>query len=185
MMAAMKAQAQNMPKGPPGAPPGTPGIPGAPGGAIPGAPNAGGPNVAGAGGPADFNSPVGAVSAFLDALKAKDLKRLSEATALRASAEAKGVKNQKLFASITDESMTEDDLSELANKLEGYQVVGMNDFKSSGRAGVTLGKQATNGDYHQRTVIVRKEKAGWKVADIGGQGTVKSGMPRSTRRSAR
>ena len=34
--------------------------------------------------PADFHSPEGAVKAFLAALKAKDLDRLNEATALRA-----------------------------------------------------------------------------------------------------
>ena len=49
----------------------------------------GGPGGAGRdNGPADFHSPQGAVKAFLAALKAKDLDRLNESTALARSVEA-------------------------------------------------------------------------------------------------
>ena len=113
------------------------------------------------------------------ALKAKDLTRLADATALRAPQEAKGIKNQKLFASINDGSMTEDDLSELANKLEGYTIMGQNDVKSTARVGIILGKNERNGDQYLRTVTVRREKTGWKVADISGQGVIESGMPKA------
>lgn len=164
MQAAMQAQRGQMTPGAPGGAPGAPGASYGPG------------NQAANDAPANFRTADGAVQAFLNALRAKDLSRLVEATALRAPTEA-SPKNQKLFASIADESMTEDDLSEFANKLEGFNIVGDNDPTSSGKVKITLGKTAKNGDIFIRTVTVRKEKAGWKVLDISGQGVLKYGTP--------
>jgi len=72
-------------------------------------PAAGGQKQGGAGGgdnkvaagPADVHSPVGAVKTFLDALKARDADRLSEATARRAATESSG-KNQEIFGKIIE-----------------------------------------------------------------------------------
>jgi len=134
--------------------------------------------------PADFSDPRGAVDAFLDALDAKDITLLSEATALRAATEATP-KNQKMFSSIIDQSMTEDDLSQLADKLEGFKIVGENQAVSSGRVGITIGKSNDKGDRLTRTVTVRHEKAGWKVLDISGQGVLKNPYPNRNRNQRR
>jgi hypothetical protein len=142
-------------------------MPGIPGGAEGGAP--GGDN-----GPADFHSPLGAVNAFLKALQAKNPEQLAEATARRAPTEASGPKNQKLFQSILEQSLTEDDLTDLANKMEGFKPVDHNQPKSSGRFSIILGKSGKNGDYYRRTITARHEKDGWKVVDISGMSTLKS-----------
>ncbi|MHC5542808.1 DUF4878 domain-containing protein, partial [Singulisphaera rosea] len=120
--------------------------------------------------PASFRSPTDAVTSFLDALKAKDLQRLAEATALRAPTEA-AVKNQKMFEQIREESLSEDALADFASKLEGYQIAGENQAKSSGKLGVILSNNK-DGDTYLRTVTVRKEKAGWKVLDVSGAGII-------------
>ena len=90
--------------------------------------------------PADFHSPQGAVKAFLSALKAKDLDRLNEATALRAQREASSAKNQELFKKIFDLSLSDSELDELAKKLDGYTIAGENPPKSTGRVDVILQK---------------------------------------------
>ncbi len=100
-----------------------------------GRPGAGGADA----GPADFHSPEGAVKAFLDALKAKDLDRLNESTALRAAIEA-SAKNQELFQKIFELTLSDSELDELAKKLEGYTIAGENPPKSTGRVDVILQK---------------------------------------------
>lgn len=155
-----------------GAPPADPGV-AAPGSEMPGYPGAGdGGDAGGENGPANFRSPVGAVNAFLKALKAKSSEQLAEATARRAPREASGPKNQKLFQSILDYSLSEDDLSDLANKLEGFTIVGNNVPKSTGKFTLILGKAGKNGEYYRRTITTRHEKDGWKVSDISGVGKV-------------
>ncbi|SIO61127.1 hypothetical protein SAMN05444166_6649 [Singulisphaera sp. GP187] len=150
-----------------------PASPGANSGEIPGYPGGTeGTHAGGDTGHASFRSPNSAVDAFLKALKAKNAERLAEATARRAPTEASGPKNQKLFASILEQSLTEDDLSDLANKLEGYTVVGNNAPKSTGRYTLILGKPGKNGEYYRRTITARHEKDGWKVLDISGVGTI-------------
>jgi hypothetical protein len=124
----------------------------------------------GTGGPADFSTQYGAVNAFLNAVKEKDAAKLKEATALHAIEDNKGKRNEKLFTGILDESISEDEIDELAKRLEGYQISGHNDAKSSGRLGVILAKGGQNGEYFQRTITVRREKSGWKVDEIGGEG---------------
>jgi len=150
--------------GGPGAMAGMPGAPGgAPGGAAGGAPG----GAAADDGPADFHTPQGAVRSFLNALKKKDLDRLSESTALRASLEASSTKNQELFKKITDLNLSDSELDEIAKKLDGYTVAFENPPKSTGRVDVIIQKQSGNTKF-SRKVTTRHEKKGWGVLDIAG-----------------
>jgi hypothetical protein len=132
---------------------------------IPGGPGLGA--LGGSGKPADFTTPLNAVNAFLDALKQRDADLLAESTALRAPTESH-VNNRKLFTSILDHSISDDDFDDLIEKLDGYQISFLNTAKSTGRQGVVLEKRADNTTY-RRTIEVRREKAGWKVVDVGGE----------------
>ena len=116
-------------------------------------------------GPADTSSPLGAVRTFLNALKAKDADRLSEATAQRAARESSG-KNQEIFTKILEVSLSDTELDDLAKKLEGYQIAGENPPKSTGRVDVVIQKSGENGSYYRRRVTARREKKGWGVLDI-------------------
>jgi len=119
--------------------------------------------------PADFSSPIGGVNAFLKALRKKDAAALAEATALHAPTEASD-KNRRIFEQISRQELDEEGLSQLAQRLEGFQIQSRNHPKSSNTIGITLGKRATGSNSMlYRTIQVRKEKAGWKVLDIGGQ----------------
>ena len=117
------------------------------------------------GGPRAFLNPGTAVQAFLSALKAKNKDRLSQATARRAATEA-AEKHRKIFAAILEQSISDEELDDMAKALEGYQVVDILPARSTGQIGVTIGRQ-TNRELLQRTVQVRKEKEGWKVMDFG------------------
>jgi hypothetical protein len=159
----------------PGAQGGGPG-PGPGGAEGPGGYAAGGPLGGGGAGGADaapdFSDPYKAVNSFLNALKAKDPERLAEAVALRAGTpEETSANYQKIFVAILEQGLAPEDIDELAKKFEGMQIVGRNEFKSSGRLGVIVGKTGTQqkGDYFTRTITVRKEKSGWKVCDVSGQ----------------
>ena len=123
--------------------------------------------------------PQGAVKAFLDALKAKDLDRLNEATALRAQVEASSAKNQELFKKIFDLSLSDSELDDLAKKLEGYKIAGENPPKSTGRVEVVLQKAGENGGYSRRKVTVRHEKKGWGVLDVAGADGIQDARMRS------
>jgi hypothetical protein len=144
--------------------------PGGPGGP-PGAAGAGAGGAGGAGAanvdtsPADFSSPEGAVKAFLSALKAKDLDRLNEATALRAQRDA-SAKNRDLFKKIFDLTLSDSDLDDLARKLDGYNISGENPPTSTGRLDIIVSKSIDGGGYLTRKVTVRHEKKGWGVLDI-------------------
>src|SRR5262249_36903050 len=93
----------------------------------------GGPGMAGArGGPGgggasekapDFSDPRQAVQAFLDAVKSKDLDRLTEATAIHAQQEASSAKNRDIFKRIYDGSLSEAELDDIASKLEGFSIM--------------------------------------------------------------
>jgi hypothetical protein len=136
-------------------------------------------------GPGDFTSPIGAVRAFLSALKAKDSDRLSEATALRASSAREGtsIKSQDLFKKIQDLNLTDPEMDELAKKLEGFTIVDENPARSTGRADVVVQKSEQNGRYIRRKITVRKEKKGWGVLDISGPQVFKTqGMVRPQQR---
>jgi hypothetical protein len=118
------------------------------------------------------------VRAFLSALKAKDLDRLNEATALRAQVEADSSKNKELFKKIFDLNLSDSELDQLAEALNGYTISGENPPKSTGRVEVILrkagnnnnsnGNSNSNGSYFLRKVTVRHEKKGWGVLDIAG-----------------
>lgn len=168
--------------GGPGGMPGGPGMAGMPGG--PG--DSGGPG-GGNDKPPDYRSPEGAVQAFIDALKARDLDRVTEATALRAANES-SPKNREMFKRILDSTLSESELNALAKKLEGYKILMENMVRSTGRVQVVLMKnprQNNNntgggggmggggmmsmggGSYYHLVLTVRKEKKGWGVCDIG------------------
>jgi len=124
----------------------------------------------GANEPANFKYPVTAVNSFLKALRAKDAEGLAQATALHAETESAD-KNKKMFKAILDKNLPDNELNDLAGKLDGFRVVSQNIPKSTGRLGVILGKQKGN-DTLQRTITVRLEKSGWKVVDIGPEGVI-------------
>ncbi len=131
--------------------------------------------------PPDFRTPEGAVQAFLDALKARDLERLNEATALRAQNEA--VKsNQEMFKRIFDGSLSKAEIDDLAAKLDGFRISSFNPPKSSGRLDVIVGKRADNGNRLTIKITTRREKKGWGVCDISRPAELKNprmGPPRS------
>ncbi len=156
------------PGGPGGPPTGVPGMPGGPGG--PGGADTG---------PADFRTQRGAVKAFLAAVRARDPARLKEATALRAPTESRP-HNQKFFEAVLAETLAPDDIDELATKLEGFRIADANIPHSTAKRGIILRKAGGNGAFLQRTITVRKEKAGWKVVDISGEGKLEKPivMPR-------
>jgi hypothetical protein len=108
------------------------------------------------------------------ALKAKDLDRLNESTALRASTEAGSSKSRELFKKIFDLNLSESELDEMADKLEGYRITTENPPKSTGRVDVILQKAGKNGAYTKRTVTTRHEKKGWGVLDVSGPTEFKS-----------
>jgi hypothetical protein len=147
----------------------------------------GGPGMAGArGGPGgggasdkepDFHDPRKAVQAFLDAVKAKDLDRLTEATALHAQQEASSAKNRDIFKRIYDGSLSEAELDDIASKLDGYSIMSENPPKSSGRLQIIIGKtdKAKNNARITRLITVRHEKGGWKVMDVSGESVYKMG----------
>jgi hypothetical protein len=117
-------------------------------------------------GPGDTHSPVGAVRAFLNALRDKDRDKLAEATALRAQREAASSKNQDLFGKIIDMSISDAELETLAKKFEGYRVAGENAAKTTKSLGVFVDRQSEYGDVHRITLTVRQEKKGWGVLDF-------------------
>ncbi|MBX6315788.1 MAG: hypothetical protein IRY99_23170, partial [Isosphaeraceae bacterium] len=130
-------------------------------------PAPGGGDAGGAGasdGPADFKNPVNAARAFLNALKAKDLERLAEATALRSTYESSG-SHRELFKAILDTTLSEEDLDELAKAFEGFEIYRLAQAQSTGQQGVILAKNEGR-DHFERTLYIRREKAGWKVLDF-------------------
>jgi hypothetical protein len=164
---------------------GAPGAPGGPGFGMPGPMNdnaAGGrPGGMGAAGgnassaPVSFHYPNTAVEAFLAALKARDKDRLTQATAKRAATEA-DEKHRKIFASILEGSLGDDELDEMGKALDGFRVMQVLPAKSTGRISVVVGKQDGR-DYLQRTIVTRKEQEGWKVMDITNMLEFKPGLP--------
>jgi hypothetical protein len=157
---------------------------GAQGAGAPGA-QAGPPGLgAGAGGAAagtnDFSSPVKGAESFLAAVKSKDPNRLREAVALRSQYEADTKSHRDMFATILgDDGADAGILDELATAFNGMAVSGMNTIKSTGKRGVTVSKME-KGDEIRRTLIVRREKDGWKVQDFSGKKTLDLPSGRNT-----
>ena len=142
-----------------------------PGMGMAGMPGMGGPGGSarrGSNAPASFLSPSEGVNSFLNALADKDLDRLAEATAKHAPVDARE-KNRKLFSEILDGSLSPEDLDDLARKFEGYQMVSADPPRSTGQTVINLEKQEEDGALFGRKVTARKEKAGWKVQDFGGE----------------
>ena len=115
--------------------------------------------------PDSFRNAGNAVNVFLKALQAKNKDQLSQATARRAATEA-AEKHRKIFAAILEQSVSDEELDDMAKSLDGFKVTGMVPAKSTGSQGVLIGKMEGR-DRLQRTVMVRREKEGWKVMDIG------------------
>ena len=149
-----------------GAGPGS-GYPGASGGPAggatfgPGGPGGGGDNAA-----PDFTTHHGAVAAFLNALKAKDIDRLAEACAQRAPTEASERYKKMFRAIVTDQSLSAEEIDELAKQFEGMSIMYDNQVKSTGRVGVVVGKNGQGGSSFTRVITTRREKSGWKVVDL-------------------
>ncbi len=112
--------------------------------------------------PVTSRVPVGAVRAFLSAVKAKDADRLNEATAIRAPEQAESSKNRVTFKKIADLALSDSEFDELAKNLEGYRVMGENPQKIIGRVNVIARKQGQNGSYSHAHVHcqARKERLG-------------------------
>lgn len=128
---------------------------------------AGGPGASGSvAAPGNFREPVGAVTAFLDALKARDKDALAEATALRSAKEA-SAKYQTLFASILERSTPDDQFDDLVKNFEGFSIAYQQAATKTGRIRIVLSK-TVDGRPLTRAMEVRKEKAGWKVVDLSG-----------------
>jgi limonene-1,2-epoxide hydrolase len=143
---------------------GPPGFPGGPGGF---------PGGAGSTEPADFDSPRGAVDAFLNAVKAKDVQGLSDATALRAPREAETATRRRTFQAIREMSLSEDELNTIADDFEGFEVAQMSRPTAAGIISFILRKQGDYGSILQRRIDVRKERSGWKVNDVTGISEIK------------
>jgi hypothetical protein len=124
--------------------------------------------------PGDFTNGMTGVTSFLNALKAKNIDGLAEAVALHASTDAAVPANQKLFRSILDTSISDEELDNLAAELDGFQIITDIPSTSTGMMGVLLGKFVPSqrgiqgsGTRITRTITMRREQAGWKVQDIG------------------
>ncbi|MFO0956345.1 MAG: hypothetical protein U0800_02630 [Isosphaeraceae bacterium] len=104
------------------------------------------------------------MNTFLSAIKSRDPERISNAVALRSRTEAKDA-NKPLFEAMLDKNLTEDAISDLARSYEGMSVINYSALSETGKVSVRVGKQ--NGrEVIERSLIVRKEKAGWKVLDF-------------------
>jgi hypothetical protein len=123
--------------------------------------------------PGDYSNPASGVVSFFNALKAKNIDGLAEAVALHAPGDAAPA-NQKLFRSLLDTSIADEDLSNLATDLDGYEIVDIVPSRiSTGSVGVLLRKfvpsqsgMQGSGTVVARTITMRREQAGWKVLDI-------------------
>ena len=125
-----------------------------------------------------FKNPVGAVTTFLNAVKKKDPEAIAEATALRAGQPTETSPHyQKIFTAILEQSLAPEDLDEFAKKFEGMSNPQLMPALSTGRASVVISKAGkSSGAYFTRTIVVRKEKAGWKVVDVSGLREFKAPM---------
>jgi hypothetical protein len=132
------------------------------GGELPGGGGVGGP---GADSEPNFRNPVNAVNSFLAAIKSRDPVRLADTVAKRAVVEAVEP-NRKLFSAILEQGLSEDRLGELAREFEGMQVIGFSPVMTeTAKMKVRVGKRQGR-DTVVRQLIVRREKAGWKVLDM-------------------
>ena len=111
-----------------------------------------------------FAAGAKAAEDFIAAIEAQDPAAILNATALRSRTET-SANNHSLFEAILDEKLTDDDLTKLSEMFSGYKVVDIHNAKSVGRLLIIVDKTTRNEEY-QRTIIVRKEAAGWRVVDF-------------------
>jgi hypothetical protein len=115
----------------------------------------------------NFMYPATGAMSFLNALKAKDPERLAQTIALHVDTnELSDAKHRKSMVAILNKSLPDNELNALAKSLEGFQVAGTNAPKDSGHLGVMIQKMQGK-DLLRRTLMMRKEKGGWKVLDVG------------------
>jgi hypothetical protein len=128
----------------------------------------GGPSAAGAT-QADFSNPVKGAETFLAAAKARDARLLADSVALRAPQEA-DPKTRPYFVKMLDgpQSIDEELLDLMQQTFEEMSIIGTNRVNSTARLGVIVQRQMEDGDIVRRTITMRREKAGWKVADVSG-----------------
>jgi hypothetical protein len=144
-----------------------PGMMGRVGGGDPGSVGGPGGGAAGTANKApDFRDPYKSAQSFLDAVKAKDPVRLAECVALRSRNEA-AKNHREMFDAMLERTADPSTLDELADTFEGMTIVGANDVKSTGSRGIICSKRKENVET-RRTLVMRREKAGWKVLDYGG-----------------
>jgi hypothetical protein len=148
--------------------------PGMPGGG-PGGYGGAGSDAGAALGANSFRTPQNAVASFLAALKSKNKDRLAQTTAKRAPTEA-AEKHRKIFSEIVDQSISDEDLDEMAKAMEGFQVVQVLQAKSTRKIDVVVAKMSGK-DRLQRTIVTRQEVEGWKVLDIEAMYDFKPGLP--------
>jgi hypothetical protein len=117
---------------------------------------------------ADFDSPQGAVEAFLDAIEARDIQRLQEATALRAPQHAETAARRKAFQAIREMSLTPEEFDMIAENMDGFKIARMSRPTEAGVLSFILQKEGEFGSTLLRTIDVRKERSGWKVLDVSG-----------------
>ena len=120
---------------------------------------------------ADFTSAQKGAESFLSALESKDPEKIAEASANHAKIEA-SKDHLPFFMAVAEKTATPSDIETVAKGFAGMKVTGRNTAKSSGLAGIIVGKQEENKTI-TRTIYVRKEKEGWKVQDFSGEKTLK------------
>lgn len=163
----------------PGAAGGPPGAAAAPGFQAGGAPALGAAGGFGAPGAnttePDYSDPVHAAETFLSAVQNKDARILAEAVAIRGQFEAATEERKKMFEALKNENLAQEEMDELARQFDGMKVMNKNLPKSSGNVRVVVGKQEDNRLY-TRTLIVRREKDGWKIQDFTKQRMERTGL---------
>ena len=78
-----------------------------------------------------------------------------------------------IFEGILDKNSSAEDLEKLAQTFAGMKVVELGNRVESGLVRIIVGKQDDK-SMTKRAVLVRHEKAGWKVQDFGSQYVQKS-----------
>jgi hypothetical protein len=117
----------------------------------------------------DYTNPVKGAETFLAAAQAKDVQLLSDSVALRAPQEA-DPKTRPIFQKLVEgpQSVDQATIDLIHDALQDMRIVGTNTVRSTARLRVIVGRQEENGDQVTRTITMRREKAGWKVADVSG-----------------
>ncbi len=115
----------------------------------------------------DYTDPAKATESFMDAVEKRDPDLLAEAVAKRARYSEYTRRSRELLVSFLDGEPLEFQLEELANSIQDFEVLDGNySPKQRSLAFVIIGK-STERDVTYRRLYLRKEKAGWKVLEVG------------------